>query len=82
MPIRYLKKYAVLEGCVAVEDAEALSAWLAEPGGRAVDLTPCEHVHASVLQVLLARRPRVRRPPQDRWLVAALEAGGVAKAVG
>ena len=75
MPIRYLKKHAALEGSVTVEDAEALGAWLREQPSPAVHLGKCEQVHAAVLQVLMALRPRVVAPPADAWLAHALAPG-------
>ncbi len=72
MAIRYLKKYAALEGVVAVDDAEALRDWLLRQEVPAVHLGKCEHVHAAVLQVLLALRPRLTAPPADPWLAGAL----------
>lgn len=74
MPVRYLKKHAALEGHVSVDDAEALAQWLREQRVPAVHLGKCEHVHAAVLQVLLALQPRLSAPPPDRWLAAALAA--------
>ncbi|MFT3856433.1 MAG: hypothetical protein QM742_02590 [Aquabacterium sp.] len=72
MGIRYLKKHAVLEGHVSVEEAEGFMQWLCGQTSPAVDLQACEHVHASVLQLLLIWRPRIRKPPADTWLAAAL----------
>ena len=72
MTIRYLKKHAALEGVVGVDDAQALAEWLAGRPAPAVHLGKCEHVHAAVLQVLLAFRPRLVAPPADPWLAAAL----------
>lgn len=72
MGIRYLKKHAVLEGHVRVDDAEALAQWLRAQAAPAVHLGKCEHVHAAVLQVLLACRPKLVAPPPERWLAAAL----------
>jgi hypothetical protein len=74
MGIRYLKKHAVLEGHVRVDDAEALAKWLQAQRKPAVHLGACEHVHAAVLQVLLACRPTLVAPPPDRWLAQALAA--------
>jgi len=76
MAIRYLKKHAALEGHVSVEDAEALAQWLREQRTPAVHLGKCEHVHAAVLQVLLALRPRIAAAPSDAWLAAALAVPG------
>ena len=72
MTIRYLKKYAALEGNVSVEDAEALAQWLQKQKAPAVHLGKCEHVHAAVLQVLLALRPRLAAEPADPLLARAL----------
>ena len=74
MAIRYLKKHAALEGLVGVDDAEGLSNWLRERNAPAVHLGQCEQVHAAVLQVLLALKPRIVAPPADAWLAAALAA--------
>jgi hypothetical protein len=70
--IRYLKKYAALEGNVAVEDAETLAQWLQQQDDPAVNLARCEHLHGAVLQVLLALRPKVKERPADALLAAAL----------
>ena len=72
MGIRYLKRHAALEGVVSVDDAEALLQWLRAQPDPAVHLGKCEHVHAAVLQVLLALRPKVLTPPREPWLAAAL----------
>ena len=72
MAIRYLKKHAALEGFIGADDAETLSNWLRERNAPAVHLGQCEQVHAAVLQVLLALKPRVVAVPADPWLAAAL----------
>ena len=72
MGIKFLKKHAVLEGVVSAEDAENLSNWLREQKVPAVHLGKCGDVHAAVLQVLLALRPRIAAQPPDRWLRGAL----------
>ena len=74
MAIRYLKKHAALEGCVTVEEAETLAQWLRAQPRPAVHLGKCEHVHAAVLQVLLALRPRLVARPADTWLDGQLPA--------
>lgn len=72
MGIRYLKKHAALEGMIAADDAEALCQWIRAQAQPAVHLGKCESLHAAVLQVLLATKPRIAAPPADRWLAAAL----------
>lgn len=72
MAIRYLKKYATLEGHISVEDAEALQNWLKVQAKPAVQLDKCEQVHAAVLQVLLALRPALQGRPADPWLAQVL----------
>jgi hypothetical protein len=73
MAIRYLKKYAALEGVVSVDDAEALVQWIQKQPSPAVHLGKCEHVHGAVLQVLMALRPRIAALPADPLLAAVLE---------
>lgn len=72
MTIRYAERHAILEGHVAVDDAEALGSWLAQQERPAVHLGDCESVHAAVLQVLMAFEPALDAPPADPWLAAAL----------
>jgi hypothetical protein len=74
MGIRYLKKHAALEGVVSVEDAEPLQSWLKNHPQGAVNLSKCQHVHASVLQVLLAVRPKITGDVGDPWLAGILGA--------
>ena len=72
MGIRYLKKSASLQGMVSAEDAEILLEWLKSRPGSTVNVTRCQRMHAAVLQVLLALRPRITGRPADPWLQAAL----------
>jgi hypothetical protein len=81
MSIRYLKKYAALEGNVSVDDAEPLAQWLLARATPAVHLGKCEHVHGAVLQVLLALRPKVVCAPEDPMLAGVLSCLNRAAAV-
>jgi len=72
MAIRYLKKHAALEGSVSVDDAETLTQWLLQQPAPAVHLGKCEHLHGTVLQVLLALRPKLFPTPADPLLAAML----------
>ena len=58
----------VLEGPCRVEDAEPLLGWLQADRGRVVDLGNAEHLHAAVLQVLMALRPAIRGAGRDAFL--------------
>ena len=78
MAIRYLKKHAALEGVVSVDDAEALAQWLRGQARPAVHLGRCEHVHAAVLQVLLALKPKVVAAPAEPWLALAVAGASTA----
>lgn len=73
MGIRYLKKHAALEDIVTVEDAETLQHWLKNQSKPAVNLSKCKHLHAAVLQVLLALKPQVHGEVPDPWLAQALQ---------
>ena len=72
MTVRYLKKYAALEGIVSVDDAEPLAQWLIAQKMAAVHLGKCDHVHGAVLQVLLALRPKVVCAPADPMLAGVI----------
>ena len=76
MAIEYKKKCVVLAGAVSVEAAEDLLQWHQNNPKCRVDLSACTHLHAAVLQVLMASRMAVSVWPQDEdlktWLTAAL----------
>lgn len=54
MPVLMLKEAAVLSGIVDVESAELLHHKLLENPSFKIECKGLEHVHAAVLQVLLA----------------------------
>jgi hypothetical protein len=76
MSLRVDGRVILLEGPCRVEDAEPLLGLLQADRGRTVDLTGAEHLHAAVLQVLMALRPAIRGTPRDGflrdWIVPAL----------
>ncbi len=76
MPVTYKKTVAALDGVCTVEEAESLLGWLQEHPKGKVNLKKCEHLHAAVLQVLMAAGVRVSAWPEDealrRWLEPAL----------
>ncbi|HEY8381019.1 MAG TPA: hypothetical protein VIL09_02605 [Microvirga sp.] len=66
-----------LEGPCRVEDAEPLLALLQADGKRVVDLSAAEHLHAAVLQVLLALQPALQGAVEDAflrtWIIPTLQ---------
>ena len=68
MSVRLDGNVIILEGQCRVEDAEPLLGWLQTDRGRTVDLTDAEHLHAAVLQVLMALQPAVRGTARDAFL--------------
>lgn len=73
MPLDFDDRGVRLTGNVSIDDLDALAAWT--PGdGASVDLAGCRHLHAAVLQQILARRLRVAALPEDPILAAAIEA--------
>jgi hypothetical protein len=68
MSVRLDGNVILLEGPCRVEDAEPLLRWLQADGGRIVDLSAAEHLHAAVLQVLMALRPAIRGTAEDAFL--------------
>ena len=68
MSVRLDGNVIILEGPCRVEDAEPLLGWLQADRGRMVDLAGTEHLHAAVLQVLMALRPAIRGAVGDAFL--------------
>jgi hypothetical protein len=58
----------ILEGPGRVEDAEPLLAWLLADRSRIVDMAGAEHLHAAVVQVLMALRPALRGESRDPFV--------------
>jgi hypothetical protein len=57
-----------LSGRCGVEDAEALQRHILVAGGSAIEWADCEQLHAAVLQVLLAAKPRLQGVPSSSFL--------------
>ena len=76
MAITYENNTACFDDAVSVEEAEGLLQWVQEHSKAKADFSSCTHVHASVLQVLMAARLCVTAWPEDdylkTWLTAAL----------
>jgi hypothetical protein len=68
MSVRLDGNVILMEGACRVEDAEPLLGSLQADMGRVVDLTGVEHLHAAVLQVLIALRPTLRGTAKDPFL--------------
>jgi hypothetical protein len=65
-----------LTGRCGAEEAEQLLALLGDGIDR-VDLSGCEHLHAALLQLLMASRPAITGTPAPfiaRWLLPLVEA--------
>jgi len=68
MSVRLDGDVIILEGQCRVEDAEPLLGWLQADRGRSVDLTGAEHLHAAVLQILMALQPTIGGTAGDAFL--------------
>lgn len=68
---------AAVSGAMTVEDAEPLLRELLTDPGMTLDMQECTHVHAATLQVLMAMRPRLERPPQSGPVYGLLSAAGL-----
>ncbi len=76
MAITYDKKLAVFQEAISIEEADGLMEWLIKTPKSKIDLTQCQHLHAAILQVLMAAKPVISAWPQDEnlqaWLASAL----------
>jgi hypothetical protein len=74
--ISYDKKLAEFTDAISIEDAEILLEWLKKTPKSRLDLKQCTHLHAAILQVMMAANPIIAAWPQAEhlraWLQAAL----------
>ncbi len=68
MAIKLNKKAARFQGVCSIEEAETLLDWVQAQKEPKADLGECAHLHAALLQILLAHRVEVTRLPADPWL--------------
>lgn len=73
MAITYDKKVAVFTDAISIEDAEILLEWLRKTSKSRLDLKHCSHLHAAILQVIMAANPIIDAWPQAEHLRAWLE---------
>jgi hypothetical protein len=85
MSVRLEGNVVLLEGQCRVEDAELLLGWLQTEEQPVVDMSRAEHLHAAVLQVLLATKPALGGGCQDpfiaQWVIPLLRGAGHADTV-
>ncbi|SEI63935.1 hypothetical protein SAMN05421831_10645 [Allopseudospirillum japonicum] len=62
MAIRYTPECVYIEALASVEDAETLLDWLLQHPQAKLDISACQHLHAAVLQVILAAQTPVILP--------------------
>ncbi len=76
MAMTFKRNIAHFTDAVGVEEAEGFLAWLQKHPQAKLNLSACSHLHAAVLQVLMAARLPVAGWPGDAglsmWLKAAL----------
>lgn len=80
MSVEIREQVAYLSGQCGQEEADPLLDSLLDEEATAVHLGGCTHLHASVVQVLLACRPSIVAVPVDegleRWLIPSLVDAG------
>lgn len=76
MPLKAAAGEIALIATCGAEEALELAEWLSTAELPNVDLGSCIHMHAALLQTLLAYNPRISVEPQDpfmrRWIVPIL----------
>jgi hypothetical protein len=76
MPIKQKGQVVFLEGLVGVEDAETLYAMLRDINVSKINAGNCEHMHASVLQLIIGFHLKVTKYPDntalEQWLKNSL----------
>ncbi|RJS91600.1 hypothetical protein [Salinisphaera sp. Q1T1-3] len=72
MSIEYRKRSAVLTGTCTVDEADELLEWLIDHPRASLNLGACDHFHAAILQMILAGRIKISKPPAEPTLRMAL----------
>jgi len=72
MPIKSTKKQLNLHGYCTVEEAEDVFNWLQKHEHGALDLKDLAHLHAAVLQTLMASQRTVKALPADEFTAECL----------
>ena len=68
MSIVYKETNVIFEGICSSEQAEKLREWLEMNPKGLLDFKNCQHIHSSVLQVLMAAHSVISVPPDDPYL--------------
>jgi hypothetical protein len=70
MPVVIERNLARFVDICTVEEAMTVHEWLLAHKTARIDLSACTHLHTSLLQLLLAVRPKLAAPPADAFLAA------------
>lgn len=73
MSVEYKKSKLVFIDIISAEDAESLLNWLIKKPAAKLDLSACTHMHAAVLQVLMAAGVSIVQWPRDDRLRLVLQ---------
>ncbi len=65
MAIQYGKTVVKFIDMVSVEDTEALWQWMQQHPSGKINLAKCQHLHTSILQLLILTKPTISAWPQD-----------------
>ena len=71
MPVNNYEREITLVGECTAEEADTLLGFLLEQPDKKVNLEDCEHLHCSLIQVLMAARANISLPSNERfaWLL-------------
>ena len=76
MPLEFRADTVSLRATCGAEDALELADWLSRTELPKADLEACTHLHAALLQTLLAYKPTITIGPEDpflaRWILPVL----------
>jgi hypothetical protein len=76
MALELKRTIASFTGSCGAEEAAELHEWLSARRAPKADLSACTHLHSALLQLLLAGRVPISKPPKDpflaRWVAPLL----------
>jgi hypothetical protein len=72
MPANFTKKRAKLSGDCTVDEAEDIFSWMRKTQNGDVDVAGVSHLHAAVLQAIMATQCKVIGAPQDLFVAECM----------
>lgn len=69
MPVEFKENKAAFTDTVTIEEAESLFEWLLDVSKPEIEMTDCNHIHTSVLQLIAIFKPKIKLPEDEEFKI-------------